>query len=138
VQVTEVQGVPLRVWFTGDSFDPKHFDALYGLDAAQGLVDTMLWVRVDLLDELFIESNRMHSVNGFLFCNQVPPAPSSYPHLELTRIVRSVRSLGSACTLVSGCAGTVWPSATTSTCTPHTGTGTLCSPTALSAATSSR
>jgi FtsP/CotA-like multicopper oxidase with cupredoxin domain len=67
--VQEVHGFKLRVWFTESSFNPEKFDGLYGLDAAQNAVDEQKHDLVDYHDPHFIESNMMHSINGYTHCN---------------------------------------------------------------------
>jgi len=69
-EVYQVKGVFIRVWFTSTQFDPTKFDAKYGFEAAQHVLDELLWAKVDYQDPLFLESNKMHAMNGYIYCNQ--------------------------------------------------------------------
>lgn len=76
-RVETVRGHPIRVWFNEGSFDPTHYDAAHGIDAAAEVVGALQRDVVDLHDPLFVESNMMHSVNGRTYC--------TLPGLDLAR-----------------------------------------------------
>ena len=63
-EVKSLNGVFIRVWFTSNQFDATKYDSKYGFEAAQRAVNGLLWSRVDYQDPLFLESNKMHAMNG--------------------------------------------------------------------------
>ena len=69
--VSDVRGVTINVWFDQPHFDPRWYDAQNGgTGRAQEVLEAMWRESVDLLDPSFVESNAMHGVNGYIYCNQ--------------------------------------------------------------------
>ena len=70
-------GVSVQVWFDQPSFDPSKFDARFGgAGTCETIVEGLRRQLVDTEDSRFLESNRMHGINGMVYCNS--------PHLRMT------------------------------------------------------
>ena len=86
------------------------YDAKYGIDAAQTVLDALSWSRVDYRDEYFVESNKKHSVNGVY-------SPCDAPTKYCCQAISFATSLGSHWPLGRRYVGTtsLWARSTTFT-----------------------
>ena len=70
-RVDAIHGAAIRVNFAQASFDPAAYDAANGgAGAARGVVEALVSTQFDRHGPGFEESNRMHHVNGLVFCHE--------------------------------------------------------------------
>jgi len=66
-----VRGVDIHVWFNEPHFNPRWYDAANGgYGSALHALEELWKEMVDVNDPSFMESNAMHTVNGYLYCEQ--------------------------------------------------------------------
>ena len=69
--VGDVLGQPIHVRFDEPSFDPAAYDSAYGgHGTAASILESVVDTLVDEEGDGFHESNMMHAVNGYMYCNQ--------------------------------------------------------------------
>ena len=66
-----VEGRPIHIRFDQDSFNPLQYDeANGGHGSAKRVVQKLIETLIDKESSSFHESNVMHGVNGYIYCNQ--------------------------------------------------------------------